>query len=57
MAVSFLNLLDKFRPHKVYRPSPILGIVQFLILAFFWFAIIYGATTANEYFFEVLSII
>ena len=47
MAVSFLNLLDKFRPHKIYRPSPILGIVQFLVLAFFWFAIIYGATTVT----------
>ena len=45
MAVSFLNLLDKFRPHKIYRPSPILGIAQFLVLAFFWFLIIYGATT------------
>ncbi len=44
MAVSFLNLLDKFRPHKVYRPSPLLGIAQFLVLAFFWFGIIYGAT-------------
>ncbi len=46
MAVSFLNLLDKFRPHKVYKPSPLLGIAQFLVLAFFWFSIIYGATVA-----------
>lgn len=44
MAVSFLNLLDKYRPHKVYRPSPLLGIFQFFVLAFFWFSIIYGAT-------------
>jgi len=46
VAVSFLNLLDKFRPHKVYKPSPLLGIAQFLVLAFFWFSIIYGATVA-----------
>ena len=44
MAVSFLNLLDNFRPHKLYRQSPFVGIFQFLILALFWFFIIYGAT-------------
>ncbi len=44
MAVSFLNLLDKFRPHKLYRPSPLMGISQFVVLALFWFGIIYGAT-------------
>ena len=44
MAVSFLNLLDNFRPHKLYRQSPFIGIFQFLILAFFWFLIIYGTT-------------
>ena len=44
MAVSFLNLLDKFRPHKLYRPSPLVGISQFIVLASFWFGIIYGAT-------------
>ena len=47
VAVSFLNLLDTFRPHKVYRPSPLVGIFQFLILAVFWFSIIYGATIAT----------
>ena len=47
MAVSFLNLLDKFRPHRIYKPSPLLGIAQFLVLAFFWFLIIYGATTVT----------
>lgn len=45
MAVSFLNLLDRFRPHKVYRPAPIVGVVQFIVLALFWFLIIYGATS------------
>jgi NADH-quinone oxidoreductase subunit H len=45
VAVSFLNLLDKFRPHKVYRPSPLVGIFQFIIVAAFWFGIIYGATS------------
>lgn len=44
MAVSFLNLLDKFRPHKVYKPSPILGIAQFALIALIWFGIIYTAT-------------
>jgi len=44
VAVSFLNLLDKFRPHKLYRPSPLMGISQFVVLALFWFGIIYGAT-------------
>lgn len=44
MAVSFLNLLDKFRPHKLYRPSPLVGISSFILLALFWFFIIYGAT-------------
>lgn len=44
MAVSFLNLLDKFRPHKLYGQSPFVGILQFVILAVFWFSIIYGAT-------------
>ena len=44
MAVSFLNLLDKFRPHKLYRLSPLVGISQFIVLAMFWFGIIYGAT-------------
>ena len=46
MAVSFLNLLDKFRPHKVYKPSPFIGIASFIVLAIFWFFIIYGATSA-----------
>src|SRR3989338_6652973 len=44
MAVSFLNLLDRFRPHKLYGQSPFVGILQFVILAVFWFSIIYGAT-------------
>jgi len=44
MSVSFLNLLDRFRPHKLYKPSPFVGIGQFIILALFWFGIIYGAT-------------
>ena len=47
MAVSYLNLLDKFRPHKIYRPSPLVGVVQFLVLAIFWFLIIYGATSTT----------
>ncbi len=45
MAVTFLNLLDKFRPHKLYKPSPFIGIFSFCVLALFWFSIIYGATT------------
>ena len=44
MAVSFLNLLDKYRSHKLYKPSPLVGIAGFLLLALFWFLIIYGAT-------------
>ena len=44
MAVSFLNLLDKFRPHKIYKPSPIIGVAQFAVIALFWFLIIYLAT-------------
>ena len=44
MAVSFLNLLDNFRPHKVYRPSPVVTFASFLVLAVFWFLIIYIST-------------
>ena len=44
MSVSSLNLLDKFRPHKIYRSSPLVGIIQFILLAVFWFLIIFGAT-------------
>lgn len=55
MSVSFLNLLDKFRPHRVYIPSPLVGIVQFFVLAIFWFLIIYGATvTATLLFAKVI---
>ncbi len=46
MAVSFINLLDKFRPHKIYRPSPFIGVIQFFLLAIVWFGIIYGATVS-----------
>lgn len=46
MAISNLDLLNKFKPHKIYRVSPIVGIVQFLLLAFVWFLVIYGATVA-----------
>ncbi len=45
MAVTFLNLLDRFRPHKLYRPSWMVGVSSFFVLAFFWFSIIYGATS------------
>ncbi len=44
MAVSFLNLLDKFRPQKIYRPSPAIAAFTFIVLACVWFGIIYGAT-------------
>lgn len=44
MAVSFLNLLDKFRPHKIYRPSPFIAFIQFVFVAIVWFCLIYGAT-------------
>lgn len=44
MAVSFLNLLDKFRPHKIYRPSPFIAFIQFVFIAIVWFCLIYGAT-------------
>ena len=44
MAQAFLNLLDNFRPHKLYRPHPLVGILSFVILSFFWLIIIYGAT-------------
>lgn len=44
MAVSFLNLLDKFRPHKIYRPSPFIAFIQFVFIAIVWFSLIYGAT-------------
>lgn len=55
MSVSFLNLLDKFRPHKVYRSSPVAGISQFIVLAIFWFFIIYGATvTATILFAKII---
>ena len=47
MAVSFLNLLDRYRPHRVYKPSPALGVFQFIVVAFFWFLIIYGATSVT----------
>ena len=47
MAVSSLNLLDKFRPHKIYKSSPFVGITQFLVLAIFWFFIIFGATAVS----------
>lgn len=47
MAVSYLNLLDKFRPHKLYKPSPFVGISSFIVLAVFWFLIIYGATAVT----------
>lgn len=52
MTVSFLNLLDKFRPHKVYKPSAIVGVSQFVLLAVFWFLIIYGATTITTVLFS-----
>ena len=45
MAVSYLDLLNKFRPHKVYKPLPIVGVSQFILVALFWFLIIYSATT------------
>ena len=55
MSVSFLNLLDKFRPHKVYRPSSVVGIAQFIVLSVFWFLIIYGATiTATILFAKII---
>lgn len=44
MSISYLNLLDRFRPHKLYRPSPFVGVFGFILLAIFWFLIIYGAT-------------
>ncbi len=51
MAISYLDLLDKFRPHKVYKRSAILGIFNFSILAIVWFCIIYGATTVTAFLF------
>lgn len=47
MAISNLDLLNKFRPHKVYKPSPLVGILQFSIVAAVWFGIIYGATAGT----------
>lgn len=44
MATTNLDLLNKFRPHKVYKLSPLVGIFQFSIIAIIWFSIIYGAT-------------
>lgn len=44
MAVSFLDLLNNFRPHKLQRALPIIVVSQFLLLALFWFVIIYGST-------------
>src|SRR3990167_4711227 len=44
MAVTYQNLLDRFRPHKFYRTPPIIGILQFILFAGFWFFIIYALT-------------
>lgn len=47
MGVTYLNLLEKFRPHKLYKPSPLVCVFSFLVLCAFWFAIIYGATVTT----------
>lgn len=47
MSISYLNLLEKFRPHKIYKASPVVGIFSFLILCIFWFTIIYSATAIS----------
>lgn len=47
MAVSYLDLLNKFRPHKLYQRNWVFGLFNFLLIAFFWFLIIYGATVVT----------
>ena len=46
MSVSYLDLLNKFRTHKVYKRSAFVSGFKFLVLAFVWFLIIYGATAS-----------
>lgn len=47
MSVSYLNLLNKFRPHKLYKSSPFTGVFSFVLLAIFWFVVIYSLTVAT----------
>ena len=54
MAVSYLDLLNKFRPHKVYRRSAFTGVFSFFLVAVVWFFIIYSATAVTAFFFAAV---
>lgn len=51
MAVSYLDLLNKFRPHKVYKRPALAGIFSFSLVALVWFFIIYGGTAITAFLF------